>query len=72
MRTFISKAVSSGRVDVRKEASIHFPKTEALVIKWLNTSKDGDVSISGPVLLYQALEFNKEFPEESGSDGWLT
>ena len=74
-RVDIFKAVSSGRVDVRREAPIHFPKTEAAVIKWLHTSRDGQVGISGPVLLCQALEFNKDFPEESGfigSDGWLT
>ena len=74
-RVDIFKAVSSDRVDFRREAPIHFPKTEAAFNKWLHTSRDGQVGISGPVLLCQALEFNKDFPEESGfigSDGWLT
>ena len=71
-RADIFKAVNSGRVNVKREAPIHFPKTEEAVIKWLRTSRDGHVGISGPVLLCQALELNKAFPEESGfvgSDG---
>ena len=74
-RVDIFKAVSSGRVDVRREAPIHFPKTETAVVDWLHTNRDGNIGFSGPVLLCQALEFSKEFPEESGfigSDGWLT
>ena len=74
-RADIFKAVSFGRVDIKREAPIHFPKTEAAVIKWLHTSRDGSVCISGPILICQALELNKAFPEESGftgSDGWLT
>ena len=35
-RLDIFKAVSSGRVNVKREASINFPKTEAAVIKWLH------------------------------------
>ena len=74
-RVDIFKAVNSGRVNVKREAPVHFPKTEAAVVKWLHTSRDGGVGISGPVLLCQALELNKAFPDESGfigSDGWLT
>ena len=65
-RVDIFKAVSSGRVNVKREAPIHFPKTEAAVIKWLHTSREGSVAISGPILVSQALELNKAFPEESG------
>ena len=74
-RVGIFKAVHSGRVNAKREAPVHFPKTEAAVVKWLHTSRDGGVGISGPVLLCQALELNKAFPDESGfigSDGWLT
>ena len=45
-------------------------------LKQRQPSSDGGVGISGgPVLLCQALELNKAFPDESGfigSDGWLT
>ena len=74
-RVDIFKAVSSGRVNVKREAPIHFPKTKAAVIKWLHLCREGSVAISGPILVSQALELNKAFPEESGftgSDGWLT
>ena len=74
-RVDIFKAVNSGRVNVKREAAIHFPKTEAAVIKWLHTSREGSVAISGPILVSLALELNKAFPEESGftgTDGWLT
>ena len=53
-RADIFKAVNSGRVNVNREAPIQFPKTEEAVIKWLRTSRDGHVGISGPVLLCQA------------------
>ena len=74
-RVDIFKAVHSGRVNAKREAPVHFPKTEAAVVKWLHTSRDGGIGISGPVLLCQVLELNKAFPDESGfigSDGWLT
>ena len=74
-RVDIFRAVNSGRVDAKRESPVHFPKTEAAVVKWLHTSRDSGVGISGPVLLCQALELNKAFPDESGfigSDGWLT
>ena len=49
-RVDIFKAVHSGRVNAKREAPVHFPKTEAAVVKWLHTSRDGGVGISGPVL----------------------
>ena len=54
-RVDIFRAVSSGRVNIKREAPIHFPKTEAAVIKWLHTSREGSVCISGPILVCQAL-----------------
>ena len=74
-RVDIFKAVHSDQVNVKREAPVHFPKTEAAIVKWLHTSRDGDVGISSPILLSQALELNKAFPDKSGfigSDGWLT
>ena len=62
-RLDIFKAVSSGRVNVKREAPIHFPKTEAAVIKWLHMSREGFVAISCPILVSYALELDKAFPE---------
>ena len=39
-RLDIFKAVSSGRVNVKREAPIHFPKTEAAIIKWLHIGRE--------------------------------
>ena len=71
-RVDIFKAVHSGWVDAKREAPVHFPKTEAAVVRWLHTSRGGGaVGISGPVLLCQALELNKAFPDESDFIGCL-
>ena len=58
------KAFHSGSAKFLRDTAIYFPKTDPVFIEWLHMIRDTDICIRFSLLIFQALDMNRVFPEK--------